>query len=103
MEPTISTTRNVVEMHLGVSRDLVTIQEGQRASVRTERSATSPADVSWSSADESIAKVDENGNILGITVGTTMLTVISRNGSADVVVTVLPANTEDAANAQPTL
>ena len=83
----------------GVSRDIVTIEEGQSTRIHALDGAAASRDITWSSADEEIAAVDAQGNIRGIAVGTTTLTVVSLNGSSDVVVTVLPvADVEDVQN-----
>ncbi len=98
----ISTTAAPVATQIGVSRDLVTIREGETVRIRAADGATASRDVSWSTADESIADVDVRGNVRGVAIGTTMVTVVSRNGSSDVVVTVLPNEGEVARDAKPT-
>ena len=100
IDPTSSpTTAPAVATRSGVSRDIVTIEEGQSTRIHALDGAAASRDITWSSADDEIAAVDTHGNIRGIAVGTTTLTVVSRNGSSDVVVTVLPvADVEDVQN-----
>lgn len=98
----MTTTAEIVATQIGVSRDLVTIREGESIRIRAADGATASREVSWSSEDESIADVDVRGTVRGVAIGTTMITVVSRNGSSDVVVTVLPNDGEVARNAKPT-
>ena len=86
---------------VAVTRDVVTIEEGQSTRIRAGDGSAASRDVTWSSDDEEIAVVDARGNIRGIAVGTTTLTVVSRNESSDVVVTVLPATSEGVRNVKP--
>ena len=101
IDPT-STKAEPVATQIGVSSDLVTIREGESVRIRAVDGATASRDVSWTTADESIAAVDVRGNVRGIAIGTTMITVVSRNGSSDVVVTVLPSDGEGVRDAKPT-
>jgi len=60
---------------------------------------TAIAELSWSSADEAIAKVDDSGKITGVGSGVTTLTVTSENGvtsdvSVQVINKVLPPNSD---------
>ena len=98
----VPTTAEPVATQIGVSRDLVTIREGETVRIRAADGAAASRDVSWNTSDESIAAVDVRGTVRGVSIGTTMITVVSRNGSSDVVVTVLPNDGEVVRDAKQT-
>jgi hypothetical protein len=86
---------------LGVSRDIVTLNEGERAVVKLpERSADEHASAVWNVDNPSVASVSPDGTIIGLATGTTMVTVTEAERSTDIVVTVLPTVEAEAANAR---
>ena len=63
-------------------------ESGQLTAIISPMNATAN-EVLWVSSDESIAKVDKNGNVTGVSAGTATITVYASNGlSASCVVTV---------------
>ena len=53
-----------------------------KATINPENTTDSP-NITWSSSDESIAKVDEKGKVTAIAVGKTEITAKSKNGKED--------------------
>ena len=54
---------------------------------------TANADVTWSSSDPTIAYVDQNGNVIGLSVGTVIITATADDGStATATITVIDGN-----------
>ncbi len=67
------------------------VNEAKNLGARVEPSEGAPA-IKYSSADESIVKVDENGNVIAVGVGSTTVTLDLGNGTVKVIpVVVLPA------------
>lgn len=81
------------------SLDLYPEESGQLSAIIRPLNATA-SDVIWVSSDESIATVDKNGNVTGVSAGTATITVYASNGlSAACKVTIkkdlsLPASVE---------
>ena len=84
-------TQKVTARQFGVTRDLVTMGEGE--TTRVSLAAATHATV-WESADSGIATVEADGTVHGVAVGTTTITVTVDGMSTDVIVTVLPAVSE---------
>jgi hypothetical protein len=86
---------------LGVSRDIVTLNEGESVVVRLAESPTDDhASAVWTAENPSVASVSPDGTIVGLATGTTMVTVTEAHRSSDIVVTVLPTTEPEAANAR---
>jgi len=86
--------RTTVVAHIGVDRDFVMLDEGDQATVRIGTEALPTARAKWRSEDPSVAAVSSRGVISAIATGSTMISVTTARGSADVVVTVVPKNVQ---------
>ena len=90
---------DITDPSTGVSLDDITLQEGetkQLDAVITPADANTNTGKTWSTADPSVATVDQNGNVTGVKYGTTTVTVTLDNGVQDTAtVTVTPVNPTD--------
>ena len=85
--PTVPTTVLTVESE-------VTIVKGYEKTLTATRNEDSTDDMSWSSSDESIATVDKNGKVKGISEGKATITVKSGDFEASCEVTVILVHAE---------
>jgi len=76
---------------LVVSADLVTLRAGEHAAIQLAGESVFEGKETWSTDDENIAQVDNEGHITAFGVGTTTITVAAGKKTTDVLVTVLPA------------
>ena len=68
---------NSVSPQLQVSETTITVKEGQTK--RCMVKASTMAKLTWATADENIATVDQNGLVTGVCEGTTSITVTATN------------------------
>lgn len=67
-----------------MSKDVIYLYKGgnETISYTLEKIGNANDDIKWSSSDETIATVDDNGNIKGIDYGTTFINVTSEKGTS---------------------
>ena len=88
---TVPTKVNARSIELDITKIDLLDDASQKITATVLPENTTDKTVTWTSSDENIAKVDENGNITAINPGTCLITVETTNGKSESVsVTVSP-------------
>ncbi len=86
LEPVDSSSPQAKPAVLSLDHDKLTLYASAGASLKLSGGT---GNVSWSSGNEAVAKVDQKGNITGVTAGKTVITASSGGKKAECAVTVL--------------
>ncbi len=63
------------------SKTMIRVDEAMQMSAKVEPNHAFNKKISWSSSNEKVAKIDQNGEVTGLTVGTTIITAMAKDGS----------------------
>lgn len=86
----------IEEVKVSLNKSIMTLSKGQTEQLTpTITPSTAKVDLSWSSADKTVATVSSDGDVTGVAAGETVITVSAGEASATCKVTVKPTAVEE--------